>query len=152
MIDNEYCKYKKGINVLSASLSKGLEFDYVIIVNANEFENNKEDRRLLYIAATRALHELEIYTESKECLITSIDKNLWESKFRLSIDPINEALRITIIKTLTDGFGKIPQEYIDYVYNMDSLSELSRFVSKLERVEDIDKLFKQEGIVIVKKQ
>ena len=152
LIDNEYCKYKKGINVLSASLSKGLEFDYVIIVNANEFENNKEDRRLLYIAATRALHELEIYTESKECFITSIDKNLWESKFRLSIDPINEALRITIIKTLTDGFGKIPQEYIDYVYNMDSLSELSRFVSKLERVEDIDKLFKQEGIVIVKKQ
>lgn len=151
LIDNEYCKYKKGINVLSASLSKGLEFDYVIIVNANEFENNEEDRRLLYIAATRALHELEIYTESKECFITSIDKNLWESKFRLSIDPINEALRITIIKTLTDGFGKLPQEYIDYVYNMDSLSELSRFVSKLEGVEDIDKLFKQEGIVIVQK-
>lgn len=40
---------------------------------------------------------------------------------------------------------------IDYVYNMDSLSELSRFVSKLEGVEDIDKLFKQEGIVIVQK-
>ena len=151
LIDNEYCKYKKGINVLSASLSKGLEFDYVIIVNANEFENNEEDRRLLYIAATRALHELEIYTESKECFITSIDKNLWESKFRLSIDPINEALRITIIKTLTDGFGKLPQEYIDYVYNMDSLSELSRFVSKLEGVEDIDKLFKEEGIIIVQK-
>ncbi|MFQ6881869.1 hypothetical protein [Clostridium sp.] len=34
---------------------------------------------------------------------------------------------------------------------MDSLSELSRFVSKLEGVEDIDKLFKQEGIVIVQK-
>lgn len=151
LIDNEYCKYKKGINILSASLSKGLEFDYVIIVNANEFENNEEDRRLLYIAATRALHELEIYTESKECFITSIDKNLWESKFRLSIDPINEALRITIIKTLTDGFGKLPQEYIDYVYNMDSLSELSRFVGKLEGVEDIDKLFKEEGIVIVQK-
>ena len=151
LIDNEYCKYKKGINILSASLSKGLEFDYVIIVNANEFENNEEDRRLLYIAATRALHELEIYTESKECFITSIDKNLWESKFRLSIDPINEALRITIIKTLTDGFGKLPQEYIDYVYNMDSLSELSRFVSKLEGVEDIDKLFKEEGIIIVQK-
>ncbi len=65
LIYNEYCKFKKGINVLSASLSKGLEFDYVIIVNANEFENNEEDRRLLYIAATRALHELEIYTESK---------------------------------------------------------------------------------------
>ena len=69
----------------------------------------------------------------------------------MSIDPINDTLTITIIKTLTDGFGKLPQEYIDYVYNMDSLSELSRFVSKLEGVEDIDKLFKQEGIVIVQK-
>lgn len=69
----------------------------------------------------------------------------------MSIDPINEALRITIIKTLTDGFGKLPQEYIDYVYNMDSLSELSRFVSKLDGVEDIDKLFKEEGIIIVQK-
>ena len=83
--------------------------------------------------------------------ILRVSNVLWESKFRLSIDPINEALRITIIKTLTDGFGKLPQEYIDYVYNMDSLSELSRFVSKLEGVEDIDKLFKQEGIVIVQK-
>ena len=26
LIDNEYCKYKRGINVLSATLSKGLEF------------------------------------------------------------------------------------------------------------------------------
>ena len=120
--------------ILSASLSKGLEFDYVIIVNANEFENNEEDRRLLYIAVTRALHKLEIYTDSKGGFINSINKNLQESTFRLSIDPINEALRITIIKTLTDGFGKLPQEYIDYVYNMDSLSELSRFVNKLDGV------------------
>lgn len=29
---------------------------------------NEEDRRLLYIAATRALHELEIYTYSKGML------------------------------------------------------------------------------------
>ena len=69
----------------------------------------------------------------------------------MSIDPINDTLTITIIKTLTDWFGKLLQEYIDYVYNMDSLSELSRFVSKLDGVEDIDKLFKEEGIIIVQK-
>lgn len=69
----------------------------------------------------------------------------------MSIDPINDTLTITIIKTLTDWFGKLLQEYIDYVYNMDSLSELSRFVSKLDGVEDIDKIFKEEGIIIVQK-
>ena len=77
LIYNEYCKFKKGINVLSASLSKGLEFFYyIIIVNANDFKNNKWDRRLLYIAVTRALHKLEIYTDSKGGFITSINKNL----------------------------------------------------------------------------
>lgn len=77
LIYNEYCKFKKGINVLSAILSKGLEFFYyIIIVNANDFKNNKWDRRLLYIAVTRALHKLEIYTDSKGGFITSINKNL----------------------------------------------------------------------------
>ena len=88
----------------------------------------------MYIAVTRALHKLEIYTDSKGGFITSINKNLYESTFRLSIDPINDTLTITIIKTLTDWFGKLLQEYIDYVYNMDSLSELSRFVNKLDGV------------------
>ena len=58
-------------------------------------------------------------------------------------------MRTTIINTLTNWFGELPQEYIDYVYNMDSLSELSKFVSKLDGVEDMDKLFKYEGIIIV---
>ncbi len=60
LIDNEYCNYEEEINVLSEKLSKGLELDYVILVNANEYKDNENDKGLPYIATTSALHGLEI--------------------------------------------------------------------------------------------
>ena len=147
LIDNEYCKYEKGINILSAQLSKGLEFDYVIIGDANEFGNNENDRRLLYIATTRALHELEIYTESTDCFITTIENELWDSKFKLSTNAMNQGLQKIIINTLSEGFGDLPPEYIDYIESIDDFMELSSFAIKLEGIEDVDKLFEEEGII-----
>lgn len=50
-----------GTLVLPAYASKGLEFDAVIIFNANQEEFNSElDRQLLYIASSRALHSLTL--------------------------------------------------------------------------------------------
>lgn len=149
LIDNEYCKYEKGINVLSARLSKGLEFDYVIIVNADEYENNEEDRRLLYIATTRALHDLEVYTESRDSFITTIDNNLWNRKFKLSTNDMNEKIKSLIITTLINGFGELPEEYINYIDSIESLNDLSEFLNKLEGLEDINKLFEEEGIIVI---
>lgn len=51
------------ICTISNYLSKGLEFDAVIINNASEeiySSNNDLDMKLLYVAITRALHELTI--------------------------------------------------------------------------------------------
>ena len=51
------------ICTISNQLAKGLEFDAVIINNANEdtYSSKKElDMKLLYVAITRALHELDI--------------------------------------------------------------------------------------------
>ena len=51
------------ICTISNQLSKGLEFDAVIINNANEniySSSNALDMKLLYVAITRALHELDI--------------------------------------------------------------------------------------------
>lgn len=48
---------------ISNQLAKGLEFDAVIINNASKKEyvsTNKLDMKLLYVALTRALHELDI--------------------------------------------------------------------------------------------
>ncbi|MBV7272517.1 AAA family ATPase [Clostridiaceae bacterium UIB06] len=57
--------------IIPAYLAKGLEFDVVIIYDAcAEKYKNDFDRRLLYVACTRTLHELSIYyTGEKSFLI-----------------------------------------------------------------------------------
>ncbi|MZP29192.1 AAA family ATPase [Heliobacterium undosum] len=51
-----------GISIVSAYLAKGLEFDAVIVYGADEGRYRSDlDRRLLYIACTRALHRLIVY-------------------------------------------------------------------------------------------
>lgn len=48
--------------ILPVYLSKGLEFDEVFVYDADDAHyHTREDRRLLYIAATRALHQLSFY-------------------------------------------------------------------------------------------
>lgn len=53
---------------ISNQLAKGLEFDAVIINDANENiypSNSSLDMKLLYVAITRALHELDIIYTGK---------------------------------------------------------------------------------------
>lgn len=68
------------ICTISNQLAKGLEFDAVIINNANEkvySVSNPLDMKLLYVAITRALHELDIvYTgEVSKPLEKHVKKN-----------------------------------------------------------------------------
>lgn len=58
-------EYKSGIVILPCYLAKGLEFDAVLIANANknEYMENELDIKLLYVAMTRPLHKLYIYSE-----------------------------------------------------------------------------------------
>ena len=60
---------------------------------------------------------------------------------------MNQGLQKIIIQTLSDGFGNLPQEYIDYIESIDNFNELSSFAGKLDGIEDIDKLFEEEGII-----
>ncbi|MDF2989144.1 MAG: helicase, superfamily, partial [Eubacterium sp.] len=56
-------EYKSGIVIVPSYLSKGLEFDVVLLSNVNR-ENYSEgelDIKLLYVAMTRPLHKLFIY-------------------------------------------------------------------------------------------
>lgn len=52
--------FAPGIDVVDVAQVKGLEYDYVILVevNANTYPDTKESRHLLHIAATRAVHQL----------------------------------------------------------------------------------------------
>ncbi|WP_058306702.1 UvrD-helicase domain-containing protein [Gracilibacillus massiliensis] len=58
-------RFEGGIVVLPVYLSKGLEFEAVIVTNVtkDQYKNSHEDRKLLYVATTRALNELFIVTE-----------------------------------------------------------------------------------------
>ena len=53
-------EFKNGVMVLPVTLTKGLEFDAVILWKPDEehYGVNKKDAKLLYVAITRALHEL----------------------------------------------------------------------------------------------
>ncbi|MBO5249009.1 MAG: AAA family ATPase [Clostridia bacterium] len=51
--------------ILPIYLSKGLEADGVIVVGVGDNWNTEEDRNLMYVAATRALHELTILTRGE---------------------------------------------------------------------------------------
>lgn len=56
-------QYKGGICIITSYLAKGLEFDGVIVTNASEEEyhsKKKIDMKLLYVAMTRPLHELNV--------------------------------------------------------------------------------------------
>ena len=58
--DLENAVFDKGIMVLPVEYTKGLEFDAVLILNPTREEYPKDDghAKLLYVAVTRALHEL----------------------------------------------------------------------------------------------
>ena len=55
--------YKSGVVVLPSCLAKGLEFDAVLIFNADSsgYTGDELDIKLLYVAMTRPLHKLYIY-------------------------------------------------------------------------------------------
>ena len=62
-LDDTTSKYEGGVYVTTSIASKGLEFDAVVINNASSNiydSNNSVDMHLLYVALTRALHELKI--------------------------------------------------------------------------------------------
>ena len=71
-IDENTIKYDGGICILPIYLSKGLEFDCVILTNVDDANYNKDnvlDMKLLYVGITRALHNLDVlYSNNKHSL------------------------------------------------------------------------------------
>jgi DNA helicase-2/ATP-dependent DNA helicase PcrA len=59
-VEEQQFAFAPGIDVVEASQVKGLEFDYVVIVEASAryWPDTPHHRRLLHVAATRAVHQL----------------------------------------------------------------------------------------------
>lgn len=57
-------EFQQGVMVLPIELTKGLEFDAVLLWKPDEshYGSNPKEAKLLYVAITRALHELHLFT------------------------------------------------------------------------------------------
>ena len=53
-------QYNGGICLLEAALSKGLEFDAVIVADAERYQQNVAGTKLQYVSMTRAIHTLDV--------------------------------------------------------------------------------------------
>jgi DNA helicase-2/ATP-dependent DNA helicase PcrA len=80
LITHETGYFPPGVVVVPVYLAKGLEFDTVVIANADQEVYGREpDRQLLYTACTRALHQLFIFYENQlTSFITAVDRQLYE--------------------------------------------------------------------------
>ncbi|MBR5994797.1 MAG: ATP-binding domain-containing protein [Lachnospiraceae bacterium] len=74
LLTSEMDIFPEGVIITTVSLSKGLEFDAVIVPDVNE-ENyySEHDRKLLYIACMRALHRLVLLYTGKISKLLPID-------------------------------------------------------------------------------
>ncbi len=63
--------FRPGVDVTDVRQVKGLEFDYVVIVECNNstFPDDNETRHLLHIAATRAAHQLWVFSTGTPSLL-----------------------------------------------------------------------------------
>jgi DNA helicase-2/ATP-dependent DNA helicase PcrA len=59
--------FKPGIDITTVQQVKGLEFDYVVIPDASDevYPDDPASRRMLHVAATRAIHQLWVLTEGR---------------------------------------------------------------------------------------
>ena len=61
LLDGRSVSFGEGIVITSAHLVKGLEFDHVMVPFGNRKNYNTEpDRQMLYVACTRAMHQLDV--------------------------------------------------------------------------------------------
>ena len=67
--------FKPGVDVTDVRQVKGLEFDYVILIEASRgsYPEDNESRHLLHIAATRAAHQLWVTSSSEPSLLIPED-------------------------------------------------------------------------------
>ena len=66
LLSADSTSFKSGVILTTAHLAKGLEFDEVIVPFASARNYHTEvDRRMLYIACTRAMHQLTLLYSGK---------------------------------------------------------------------------------------
>ncbi|MGO4274921.1 3'-5' exonuclease, partial [Paenibacillus sp. TAF58] len=84
LITSKQRVYRGGISVLPVFLTKGLEFDAVLLmdVTAGHYEATFMDAKLLYVGCTRALHELWLMAPGElSPLVSTEDTEIVETQY-----------------------------------------------------------------------
>ena len=70
--------FRPGIDVTTVPQVKGLEFDYVVLpdVSAADYPPDEPSRRMLHVAATRAIHQLWILTSREWSALVPADGSI----------------------------------------------------------------------------
>jgi len=79
LIKNGTPEYEEGVVIIPSYLSKGIEFEAVIIYDASEHIYSDDSlRRVFYTACTRAMHHLQLYSvgQPSPLLSDAIQQNL----------------------------------------------------------------------------
>jgi DNA helicase-2/ATP-dependent DNA helicase PcrA len=82
-IELDQKEYVGGISIVPIYLTKGMEFDAVILLDVNETQYLADSlhAKLLYVGCTRALHRLIVtYHNAVSPLITQVEPALYEAK------------------------------------------------------------------------
>ena len=60
LVTDQDFSFEPGIEITEIEQVKGLEFDYVVLIDASEdqYPDTHASRRLLHVGATRAIHQL----------------------------------------------------------------------------------------------
>lgn len=70
LVQKDDHEYSNGVVIIPSYLSKGLEFDVVIVLDAGGDNYVREDEKnLLYTVCTRALHKLNIYYSEENSVV-----------------------------------------------------------------------------------
>ncbi len=103
--DPDKMEFGSGVMVLPVELTKGLEFDAVLILDPTREEYPTDDghARLLYVAATRALHKLCVYHTGN---LTGLIADPVPGKRKAENSARKDGSRENGRKTGTDGNGE----------------------------------------------
>ena len=70
IVKNDSTQELKGVFIIPLYMSKGLEFDAVLICDADSKNyQSPDDKKLLYIGCTRALHRLNLFCEKEASIL-----------------------------------------------------------------------------------
>ena len=85
LITGEEGAYAAGAVILPSYITKGLEFDVVLIINIKDrYMTDDIDTKLLYVAMTRSLHKLYVgYTNGTIPLLDKADRSLFEEYLKV---------------------------------------------------------------------